>query len=313
MAKEIKVDGEKSPTKAVPAKIDYSEPGSLLQHIQSNNCDVEALKNGLSEHIKILATKFGVDTYEILVLIDEEDDISSWHSNRLYRAISGKKDKDILLIILSRGGRIEPAYLISKTCKRLSKDKFVISVPRKAKSAATLIALGADEIHMGLMSELGPIDPQVNGYPALGMKNALALLAELSCKHPEASEMLAQYLINKLDLHTLGYFERISESAMQYAERLLSNKKLPKDTTPQKLANHFVNHYKDHGFVIDADETLDLLGKDIVKQNTPEYDFANKVYEAFDLVKFFLSVMAKKEFYWVGGLSDSVYIRDKAE
>lgn len=34
-------------------------------------------------------------------------------------------------------------------------------MPNRAKSAATIIALGADEIVMGYCSELGPIDAQV--------------------------------------------------------------------------------------------------------------------------------------------------------
>jgi hypothetical protein len=39
--------------------------------------------------------------------------------------------------------------------------KLRVIVPNIAKSAATLFALGADEILMGYLSELGPIDPQV--------------------------------------------------------------------------------------------------------------------------------------------------------
>jgi hypothetical protein len=39
--------------------------------------------------------------------------------------------------------------------------KFRVVVPNIAKSAATLLALGADQILMGYCSELGPIDPQV--------------------------------------------------------------------------------------------------------------------------------------------------------
>lgn len=49
---------------------------------------------------------------------------------------------------------MEPAYLISKALRKLAKPKFIIAVPRRAKSAATLLAFGADEIHMGLMSKL---------------------------------------------------------------------------------------------------------------------------------------------------------------
>lgn len=40
-------------------------------------------------------------------------------------------------------------------------DSFAVLVPYKAHSAATLIALGADEIVMGHMGELTPIDPTI--------------------------------------------------------------------------------------------------------------------------------------------------------
>ncbi len=40
--------------------------------------------------------------------------------------------------------------------------KLRVIVPNIAKSAATVFALGADEIVMGYISELGPIDPQVH-------------------------------------------------------------------------------------------------------------------------------------------------------
>src|SRR5207249_7534010 len=39
--------------------------------------------------------------------------------------------------------------------------KLRVLVPNVAKSAATILALGADKILMGYCSEIGPIDPQV--------------------------------------------------------------------------------------------------------------------------------------------------------
>ncbi len=60
----------------------------------------------------------------------------------------------------------------------------MVSVPRRAKSAATLISLG-DEIHMGELSELGPIDPQVGKprLPVLSLRSsALECIATL-CKN----------------------------------------------------------------------------------------------------------------------------------
>lgn len=292
-------------------EIDFSRASGLVSLFRRNASDDE-LKTGIAKHIMLLSEKHEVTKYKILFLYDNCSDISDWHSNRIYDAASKDPiDLDILLILHSGGGRIEPAYLISKTCKRLSKNKFIVSVPRKAKSAATLLSLGADEIHMGLMSELGPIDPQIGGFPALGMQNALNLLADLSCRYPGCSEMMAKYLGEKLDLRVLGYFERVSESAVQYAERLLSGKFIPDSQTPHSLANHFVNHYKDHGFVIDADESTDLLGDKIIQQKTKEYAFANDAYTSLDFFHFMFEFIRKQEFDYVGTVDDGLVIRKK--
>lgn len=69
-------------------------------------------------------------------------------------------DADVDLLLRSPGGVIDTAdkllMMLRKRCRGLR-----VIVPESAKSAATLIALGADEIVMGFASELGPIDPQV--------------------------------------------------------------------------------------------------------------------------------------------------------
>ena len=290
------------------ASKNWGDPSVAFADLGRTSTDTE-ITECVVKHVTALVDLHKVNNYEIVLLIDNHDNIISWHADRIYQAASAKPgEKDILLVIDSNGGRVEPAYLISKTCKRLSRQKFIAAVPRRAKSAATLIALGADEIHMGLMSELGPIDPQFGGFPALGMKNALSVLAELSCKHPGAAEMLSKYLTQKLNLDLLGYCDRVAESATQYAERLLEGKKLPAGKTAQSLSDHFVNHYKDHGFVIDADESEKLLGKMIVKQSTPEYRFSNALYQSLDNLSFYMKFVLDKRFDYVGSLSDSFRI-----
>ncbi len=299
------------PQSAPEQKIDPADIASVMVAIRKG--DDDEIKKALSAHVQALVAKHKMDKYKLIILFDEKDEISNWHADRIYSAATGGESKDILLVIHSTGGSVEAAYLISKTCIRLSKVNFVVAVPRKAKSAATLISLGADEIHMGLMSELGPIDPQFGGFPALAMQNALRLLADLSCKYPGSSEMWGRFLSEKLDLRILGYFERVSESAVQYAERLLEGKVLPKGQTPKVLADHFVNHYKDHGFVIDADEAKKLLGDKIAKQNTAEYRFANELHGSLDLVKVFLDFIGNKDYDYVGGVEDGIVIRKKKE
>lgn len=305
-------DDETTPTEgeASPSDEKRDPMGDLFSAISKKEDD-NVIEDLLRQHIQKLAIDYGVGGYKLLFLIDEDDSVANWHANRIYAGANDKSESDILLVVHTNGGRIEPAYLISKTCARLAKSRFIVAVPRRAKSAGTLIALGANEVHMGFMSELGPIDPQIGGFPALGMQNALSLLADLTCKYPDASDMIGGYLSEKLDLRLLGYFERISESAIQYAERLLHGKELPKEQTPAKLAHHFVNHYKDHGFVIDGDEATQLLGEKVVCLNTKEYDFANALHESLDFINFLLNVNLKKQVDLVGGISNAVYLRDQ--
>jgi hypothetical protein len=194
----------------------------------------------------------------------------------------------------------------------LAKNKFVVAVPRKAKSAATLLALGADEIHLGLMSQLGPIDLQVNDMPAQGLSNGVTKIAKLAAEYPASSEMWAKYLSENLSLRHLGYMERLGESTAQYAERLLKNKQLPAGQTAKTLADHFVNHYKDHSFLIDIDEATSLLGAGIVRSDTPEYAFANEVYQEFNMLEVFLRIFRSKDYYFVGSITpDSLNTRNR--
>jgi len=274
----------------------------------------EKIKSLISLHLVKLIKDSGITGYEVIFLYDGDTSISTFHSNRIYQAVKDlDKKKNILMVIESGGGQIEPAYLISKTCKRLSKSKFNVAIPRKAKSAATLISLGANEIHMGLLSELGPIDPQFGGFPALGLANAMEKIAEMSEKYPKASDMFAKYLTENINIQHLGLFERINESAAQYASRLLDGKQFPDGKSAESLSDHFTNHYKDHSFVIDADEATSLLGKKIIKENSKEYVFANQLYDFLQFTGVLFSVFKEKKMRFVGSINDGLDLSDKTE
>jgi hypothetical protein len=64
------------------------------------------------------------------------------------------------LMINSPGGDANAAEKLLKMCRFRFTKKFNVIVPY-AKSAGTLVALGADRIFMSYLSELGPVDPQV--------------------------------------------------------------------------------------------------------------------------------------------------------
>jgi Serine dehydrogenase proteinase len=252
--------------------------------------------------------------YDFLFLYDEQSSISERTSNKLYAAASSEfrdKSKPAFLLLHTRGGAPVPAYLISRYLKTSSEHGFVVSVPRRAKSAGTLIALGAKEIHMGMMSELGPVDPQFSNLPALGLGSALDYIARICEKYPASSEMLAKYLHSSLSIQHLGYFERVSESATHYAEKLLKRDELPSDKA-EKIAKHLVYGYKDHSFAIDCDEIQGILGTDMVKIETPEYRLANQIHEYMELVNLGYSVFHDK-YCTVTGRADGLSLQDSKD
>lgn len=67
--------------------------------------------------------------------------------------------QDLHLMLHSPGGDGETAIRIARAAQSRCKELTVI-VPDQAKSAATLLSLGAHHIMMGPASDLGPIDPQ---------------------------------------------------------------------------------------------------------------------------------------------------------
>lgn len=72
--------------------------------------------------------------------------------------------KPLLLILNSPGGQAIAAEKILLVCEayaQINKTNFYALIPKSAKSAATIIALGADKILMSKTAELGAIDPQI--------------------------------------------------------------------------------------------------------------------------------------------------------
>lgn len=287
-----------NPTAAVKSQALESEPpkqatapelyGEFFALIVEENplTKVADLRSLVSRLLKVIMTTSSVTSKYNWLVIHDPLTMTRPDADKIYKAISTfDKKKDIALTVTSGGGQIEPAYLISKLCREMTSGRFVAIVPRRAKSGATLICCGADEIHMGQMSELGPIDPQLDKLPALGLKNAVQHLAELASQYPKASDMFAKYLADSLDLVNLGYYERVAESAVQYAERLLRRRISPLKSDPRQVAEHLVYGYKDHGFVIDRMEAEAIFGPAMVKGGTPEYDLGNMIYEWLSLIE----------------------------
>jgi hypothetical protein len=296
-----------------------SARSSLLDLILDSSIDgkdhAKALELALKIYLNALVSDNLKSKFRLLFLWSNSS-ISDAHRDHIYRGlINTNRDEEnpVLLFIQSSGGSIEPAYQIAKACHKHSNGKFVVCIPREAKSAATLIALGADEIHMGDLSQLGPVDPQINGLPALGLKDSLREIAKIAGEIPNAQMMFSHYLRNQMNLQYFGWASRISDSAIQYGEKLLSLKhakgvSFNKDEA-RLIADRLVNHYKDHGFVIDSDEASAIFNKDgFVKIDTQELYDCEEIYEGMRLIIAGLNFLKNLKLELVGGLDDCLRI-----
>jgi len=249
--------------------------------------------------------------YNVMFLYDALA-IARSDTDQLYRSLNkAYPDKPLLLVIDSTGGDVAAAYFIAKICREFTRVSFHVAVPRRAKSAATLICCGAEHIHMGSLSELGPIDPQFEGVPALALKNSIEHLAELTKRYPQAADLFASYLSKTLRIEALGYYERVAESAAQYAERLLRARKLTSVAGEKirNIAERLLYMYKDHGFVIDAAEAEEIFESGVVLTNTPEYALANKLYRSLDIIQRVLRDLHSLGFAFTGAPDSGCQLR----
>ena len=212
---------------------------------------------------------------------DDTDDI--------YRALKRGPagEKDVLMLLVSGGGQTQPAYQISKLCRDWAKNRFIVSVPRQAYSAATLLCLGADAVHMGPLGNLGPIDSlyrYTNGQRVSGMAHihSLQTITRWVTESPASQGFWTEILSKdeNFNYFDIGTYEREEEASVQWAERLLIAGKSDPDRAA-KIAKYLTYEYKDHGFLIDRDEATDIFGADSVVRSSNELAFGE---EAYDLI-----------------------------
>ncbi len=184
------------------------------------------------------------------------------------------------LIMESPGGDPHFAFRISRLFQRRASE-FTVVIPQYAKSAATLLALGAHKLLMARQAELGPLDVQIfdddrenygsalNAVQSLERLNAFSMTAldqmmlllksrfgrKFDVSLPlvlEYATKFARPLLEKID--TVDYVKKSRELkvAEEYATRLMMpNYPL---ATAKSIARKLVEMYPTHGFVIDREE-----------------------------------------------------------
>ena len=216
-----------------------------------------------------------------------------------------QENVQIDLWLESGGGNAHSAYKIALLLRAYA-SRLLVVVPDFAKSAATLLALAADEIYMGLAAELGPLDAQIPNeggivtmISALDVARSLEELTETSMaqafkggadvlqitglSRAESLEAMltfsAQFMepiIRQMDPRMIHWSSTLLDVAMSYGTRLLSGREgAGPHPEAENIPRSLVEDYPSHGFVISREEAAGRLGLPV--HCIREYDLCKEV------------------------------------
>lgn len=197
-----------------------------------------------------------------------------------------KNCERLALLIESGGGDIDIASKIVKLLRTYCKS-YVAIIPFYAKSAATLLAVGADEIVMCKSGELGPVDPQIRDpitklfVPASSIKEAINFIEETK------DQIVKLSMAEKMPPLLMGAYRGSQKVARQYMEEAFEKLGPKKD----EAIHAFTDKYISHGYPIDR-EICNNLKLPIV---FPEEQFENRIYELFETYMDFLTKAEENE------------------
>jgi Serine dehydrogenase proteinase len=216
-------------------------------------------------------------------------------------------EETINVILDSTGGPLDSAFRTILFLSRYA-ENLNVYVPRKAKSASTLIAVGANTIFMSPFGELGPLDTQIRdprnptdyisaldcyqsvdyvrefGFSTLSqalkqltavtqgkllLTDSLAAAAQFAIG--SITPMLAQ--TRSLDFGAWGRSLKMGE---KYAQILIARSAQIDQGKAGRIASRLVYGYTHHLFPIDITEARDI-GLDPQEMSEEEYDSAVEI------------------------------------
>lgn len=172
--------------------------------------------------------------------------------------------ENVDLLLHTGGGDVDAAEkLMAMVQATVAGGQFRVIIPDFAKSAGTLILLGADALLMSDSSELGTIDPQI--YTDDGRGNLIyhSVLSYLDAFKSHAAKLqdnpddpVARLMLNKLDPTTLRHYEAIRDRARSFAEAQLKRKGRNFSAIASALMD--IGRWQSHGQMITWQDAKEL-------------------------------------------------------
>lgn len=206
--------------------------------------------------------------------------------------------KKIDIFICSNGGSGTVPWRLVALLREYT-DNLGVIVPYRCYSAATLIALGANEIVMHPFAEMGPIDPtvsnafnpvhpQTNQVLGIGVEDVKAYISfiksTVGIHHEDELVKTIEILAQKVHPLALGNVERfISQSRLIARKILLTHMKGDADHTIDEIIENLASKLYFHGHPINRKEARDELKLNVLENPPPELETAIwQLYEDFE-------------------------------
>lgn len=231
------------------------------------------------------------DTLIPAISLLEEFGIEYALSRVLERAGNSKR---LYLLVNSPGGTPASSYVVARAL-RAHFEHIKVFVPHIAASGATLITLAGNEIVMGMMGRLGPIDVQLayerSSVSSYTMSRALSRLEDyFKDKTPDEAPYPRRVMAEKLDPILLEDFNSHLTEVAGYALEILQMSGYNEEERI-RIVSELVYTNKTHGFVIHkdrakalnlkvVDEPQDLRDLDVMREWLSAHMFSREATHA---------------------------------
>jgi hypothetical protein len=183
-------------------------------------------------------------------------------------AVPADSDK-LDFLIVSLGGDPMVAWRIMSLIRE--RRNFVsVLIPQSAFSAATLVALGGDEIYVHPNGHLGPIDMQVNIATSTGRRNFSTeditafvefVRKDLAITDQEHLRHLFEATCREVGSIGVGFNARSQKLAVSLAERLLEMPHKGKEAdsaTIRTIVKSLSTHFHSHSYPVSRSEAIKM-------------------------------------------------------
>ena len=190
--------------------------------------------------------------YSVINIIDEFSVQQAL--TEVCRKTKNIRNKKLFLLVNSPGGSLASAFKTANAVRDTFSD-ITVFVPHIAASGGTLIALTGNKIVMGMMSQLSPLDVQIQNESGSPISvnsyfRAKSRLDDYFSKRSEKeSPYTMQHMAESLDPVLFEEFTGIQEEGKIYVDTILEKAGYKKNER-EKIIESLIFTLPTHGFVI---------------------------------------------------------------